>query len=331
MLLSVVLPIYNEQAVLPKLLDKLRSVLGQIKCDYELVFVDDGSSDASLQILQSQADRDRRVKVLRFTRNFGHQAAITAGMDFAVGDAVAVMDADLQDPPELLVKMMSLLEAGYDVVSAQRVARTNDTFFKRTTARMFYWLMRHAVDQRLPPQVADFRLFSRNAIRAMCGFREQHRFMRGLVAWLGLKEATVPFERPPRAGGEAKYSTWKMIRFAWTAITSFSGAPLRFGMATGALLVVAGIFYFIYAAYEALILRNTVPGWASLLFFQVLFSGMMLLAIGMIGDYIARIYEELKGRPLYVVGDRINMPEFSSEVPRALVLTSRKPADVVRQ
>ena len=172
MTLSVVLPIYNEEAVLPLVLRSLRAALAEAMCDYEIVFVNDGSADGSLKLLQDEASVDRRITVLSFTRNFGHQAAITAGMDFATGDAVVVMDADLQDPPELLVKMIALFQQGYDVVSAQRVARAHDTFFKRATAGMFYWLMRQAVDERLQPQVADCRLFSRTAIRAMRGLRE---------------------------------------------------------------------------------------------------------------------------------------------------------------
>ena len=205
-------------------------------CDYEIVCVNDGSRDASRRLLTEAAVADQRIKVLGFSRNFGHQAAITAGLDFAAGDAVVVMDADLQDPPQLLPEMVKLYEQGFDVVSAQRTDRQEEGLFKSATAAMFYSLMRRAIDARLQPQVGDFRLFSREAVVALRGFREQHRFLRGLVAWLGLREAIIPFSRPPRVAGTTKYPTRKMIRFAWTAISSFSALPLRLSLIAGLLL-----------------------------------------------------------------------------------------------
>jgi dolichol-phosphate mannosyltransferase len=320
MLLSLVIPVYNEEEVLPALLDTLRAVVAKIDCDHEIIFVNDGSKDATRQILSRACAEDRRVKLLDFCRNFGHQMAITAGMDFASGDAVVVMDADLQDPPEILVDMVALYRQGYDVVSAQRTTRKKDTWFKRNTAAFFYWLMRTMVDQRLVSQVGDFRLFSRAAITAIRGFREQHRFMRGLVAWLGLKEAIVPFERQARVAGSTKYGTLKMIRFAWTAISSFSGMPLRLAVSLGMTLTTCGLFYMAYVIYASLILHETARGWASLVAIQITFSGAILLALGVVGDYIARIYEEIKGRPLYVLNDTLNIDVGHQQVPRAIVL-----------
>ena len=217
MLLSIVIPIYNEEEAFPFLLPALKKVLSEMACTHEIIFVNDGSRDRSSELLQKAA-QDPTVKVLSFSRNFGHQAAITAGLDFASGDAIAVMDADLQDPPGILKEMVARYEEGYDVVSAQRVNRQSDTFFKRFTAAGFYWVMRTMVDERLVPEVGDFRLFSRPALMAIRAFREQHRFMRGLVAWLGLKEAIVPFVRDSRVAGETKYPFTKMLKFSWTAI-----------------------------------------------------------------------------------------------------------------
>jgi dolichol-phosphate mannosyltransferase len=326
MLLSVVIPVYNEEAVLPALLVVLRQALDKTDCRYEIVFVNDGSKDATQSILAGFCAEDRRVKALNFCRNFGHQMAITAGMDFAGGDAVVVMDADLQDPPGILVDMVRLYRQGYDVVSAQRVAREKDTWFKRSTAAFFYWMMRTMVDERLVPQVGDFRLFSRAAITAIRGFREQHRFMRGLVAWLGLKEAIVPFERQARAAGSTKYSTLKMIRFAWMAISSFSGLPLRLALSLGAVLTALGVLYIGYAIHEAFV-HHVVPGWTSLVALQITFSGATLLAIGIVGDYIARIYEEIKGRPLYVLSNALNIDLRANTVERAVVLDQQGTRD----
>src|ERR1039457_3465935 len=323
MLLSVVIPVYNEAEALPFLFRSLLQVLRNMDCDYEVILVNDGSRDDTSQLLVSASETDRRIKVLGFSRNFGHQAAITAGLDFATGDAVVVMDADLQDPPELLPEMVELFRRGYDVVSAQRVQRDGETIFKRATASFFYWIMRRMVDERMLSEVGDFRLFSRAAIVAIRSFREQHRFMRGLVAWLGLKEVIVPFHRQERSGGDTKYSLPKMLRFAWTAISSFSALPLRFSLAIGLFVAFGGFAYLIYTVYAALVLKITVPGWTSLVALQVIFSGATLTAIGLLGDYVARIYEEAKGRPLYVLSDTVNLRQPEQEIPRAVVLPAR--------
>jgi dolichol-phosphate mannosyltransferase len=306
MLLSIVVPVFNEQETLPKLLSTVRRVMAATSHDYELVIVDDGSVDGTAKALERAAEEDRRIKVLFFSRNFGHQAAITAGLDCASGDAIAVLDADLQDPPELLPEMIALLEKGYDVVSAQRVTRDGDGMFKRVTAAMFYWVIRKMVDERIRPEVGDFRLFSRRAVLAIRQIREQHRFMRGIVAWLGLKEVMLPYHRPARVAGNTKYSTFKMLRFAWTAISSFSALPLRLSILLGLLCTATGVAYAMYSVYAAVVLKATVPGWTSLVCLNIVFSGATLICIGLVGDYVARIYEEAKGRPLYVVANTVN-------------------------
>ncbi|MES2222302.1 MAG: glycosyltransferase family 2 protein, partial [Acidobacteriota bacterium] len=203
MLLSIVVPVLNESKVVSLMLDRLRHTLRDVT--WEVIFVDDGSTDATPSILAREAIQDNRIKLLRFSRNFGHQAAVTAGLDFANGDAVVVMDADLQDPPELLLRMLALFQQGYDIVSPQRNAREGETLFKRCTAKIFYQVISRMADQPLTPDVGDFRLFSRRAVLAIRSLREQHRYMRGMVAWLGLKEIMVPFDRKPRAAGETKY------------------------------------------------------------------------------------------------------------------------------
>jgi dolichol-phosphate mannosyltransferase len=274
--------------------------------DYEIVFVDDGSMDGTPEFLQDAAAADPRIKVLFFSRNFGHQVAITAALDHTSGDVVAVMDADLQDPPELLGKMLEMVQSGFDVVSAQRTTRSGDGLFKRLTASAFYWLMRRGMNQRLLSEVGDFRMFSRRAVLALRQLHERHRFMRGMVAWLGLKEAVIPYDRPPRVAGRTKYSTLRMVKFAWTAISSFSAAPLRLSMYFGLLIAAGGVAYAMYGIYAAYVLKATVPGWTSLIVLNVVFSGAILTAIGLVGDYLARIYEEAKARPLYIVANSMN-------------------------
>jgi len=318
MLLSVVIPVLNEVETVPLMLQRLRSSLRGVT--WEVIFVDDGSTDATSSVLAREALRDRRVRVIRFSRNFGHQAAVTAGLDFADGDAVVVMDADLQDPPELLLSMLDLFERGYDIVSPQRNSRAGETIFKRWSAKMFYRVLSRLADQPITPDVGDFRLYSRRAVLAIRSLREQHRYMRGLVAWLGLKEAMLPFDRNARAAGQTNYPLLKMLRFAWTGVTSFSAFPLRISLAAGCILSAAGFLYLLRVMYLALWTTSLVPGWASVIALQCVFSGMILLALGTIGDYVARNYEEAKERPLYVVTEARNVSLTEKSLPRAIIL-----------
>ena len=323
MLLSVVVPVLNEAETIPLLLSHLRESLNGLT--WECIFVDDGSTDMTPRILELAALEDSRIRLLRFSRNFGHQVAVTAGLDFANGDAVVVMDADLQDPPELLPRMLDLFSQGYDIVSPQRISRESETLFKRWTSKLFYRALSHMADQQLTPDVGDFRLFSRRAVLAIRSLREQHRYMRGMATWLGLKEAVVPFERAPRAAGETKYPLLKMLRFAWTGISSFSAFPLRISIAAGCLLSCAGFLYLLRVVYMALWTTSLVPGWASVVALQCAFSGMILLALGAVGDYVARTYEETKGRPLYVVTETCNVALTRPAISRALILAEPSP------
>lgn len=331
MLLSIVIPVLNEAETLPQLLASLRESLQNI--DWEVIFVDDGSTDATASILGMAALEDPRICMLRFSRNFGHQAAVTAGLDFANGDAVVVMDADLQDPPELLPRLFELFQQGYDVVSPQRISREAETVFKRWTAKLFYRIVSRLTSQQLTPDVGDFRLFSRRAVLAIRSLREQHRYMRGLAAWLGLKEAVIPFERKARAGGHTKYSLAKMLKFAWTAVTSFSTLPLRISISAGCLLSLVGFGYLLRVLYLALWTNTLVPGWASVVALQCIFSGMILLALGAIGDYVARIFEESKNRPLYVVTDIRNVRSSSTQeqLPARAVILAQDTAGTLTQ
>jgi polyisoprenyl-phosphate glycosyltransferase len=323
MFLSIVVPVYNELDALPALLLSFKTVLSGADYSYEVILVDDGSTDGTPDVLRQAAAANSNVKVLFFSRNFGQQAAITAGLDFASGDAVVVIDADLQDPPELLPEMITLLEQGYDVVSAQRISRSGDGPFKRATAKVFYWLIQKMVDQRIQSEVGDFRMFSRRAIAAIRQLREQHRFMRGMVAWLGLREVILPYHRAARVAGKTKYPAWKMLRLAWTAISSFTALPLRLSVFFGFFVAACGAGYAIYSVFAAYVLKITVPGWTSLVCLNIIFSGATLVAIGLVGEYVARIYEEAKGRPLYVIADSANLKNSEPQIAKAVILPAR--------
>lgn len=307
MLVSVVIPVFNEQEVLPHLFVALPPVLDKIADDYEIILVNDGSRDLSAAWIREKAARDPRVKLINLSRNFGQQAAMTAGLDCASGDVVAVMDSDLQDPPELLEAMLEKYYEGYDVISCQRISRAGETFFKKATATAFYEVMRRAIDKRIPAEVGDFRMYSRNAVEAIRAFREQHRFMRGLVAWLGLKEALIPFHRPPRVAGETKYPFSKLCRLAWTAISSSSAVPLKLCSYAGWCMLAAGVLMSLLSVGATLGWWHVGSGSASWAGFQMLLSGVQLVAIGLLGDYVGRIYEESKDRPLYIVNETCNI------------------------
>jgi glycosyltransferase involved in cell wall biosynthesis len=249
-------------------------------------------------------------------RNFGHQVAATAGLDAARGDAIVLMDADLQDPPELVLDMLVQYEKGYDVVYAQRVQRTGETVFKRASAWLFYRMMRTLVYKDLPVDTGDYRLVSRRFLNALRHMRETHRFLRGMVAWVGFPQIAVPFVRAPRAAGETKYPLSKMLRFAWTAAVSFSPAPLRASFLAGFLLIAIGLCYGVYAIVRVVLGLYIVRGWASLILLNCLTAGALMISIGVLGEYVARIFEEIKGRPLYVISDRYNI-DLSEDHSRA--------------
>lgn len=308
--LSLVIPILNEAATIPELDRRLRAFLGdlsEVGDSWEVVFIDDGSGDESYALLDRLAVVEPRYKVISFARNFGHQAAITAGLDRAEGEAVVVIDADLQDPPEVVREMLARAGEGFDVVYAVRRRRRGETIFKRATAALFYRFMRAMTGVDIPVDAGDFRLIKRNVVLTMRALREQHRFVRGMVAWVGFRQASVSYDRDARFAGETKYPFRKMVRFALDAMTSFSTVPLRLaiwlGLAAGGIGVVTGLWAFT-VKFLAL---GTVPGWTTIMIVVAFGSSAQLLMTGILGEYIGRIYEELKRRPLYVIKSEKNL------------------------
>jgi polyisoprenyl-phosphate glycosyltransferase len=305
--LTLVLPIYNEEEVIPILHGRLQSFLSTLGVDAEVLFVNDGSKDQSLPLLRELAAKDARYQVLSFSRNFGHQSAISAGVDYARGQAVVVMDADLQDPPEVVVEMLARWREGFDVVYGQRRSREGETWFKLVTAKMFYRVFRAMIPIEVPLDAGDFRLMSRQVVLTLRSLREAHRFVRGMVAWVGFRQIAVLYDRPGRAAGETKYPLRKMIRFAVDGITSFSVLPLRFATYLGMIISVASVAYAAWALFVKIVLHATVQGWTTTVVLVALLSSVQLLMIGILGEYVGRIYEQVKLRPLYIVGERINV------------------------
>jgi dolichol-phosphate mannosyltransferase len=302
---SIVIPVFNEEAVLPVLLRRLELLLDRLDGPAEAIFVDDGSSDCGPIVLKALAKRDRRYRYVGLSRNFGHQVAITAGMDAARGDAVIVMDADLQDPPEVVEQMIAKWKEGYDVVYARRLSRAGESKFKLATAHLFYRLLGSMSSVLIPADVGDFRLIDRKVLEALRQMPEQDRFVRGMIAWLGFKQAEVTFHRLERAAGETKYPLWKMMRLAANAALGFSDAPLRLAIWCG--LAVSGLAL-LYGGYVVLLWlmhdSSLVAGWSSTIIVISLLCGINMLVTGIVGLYVGRIHAEVKRRPLYVVSTR---------------------------
>ena len=305
--LSLIIPVYNEEETIAELDRRLKGLLHQMDETWEVVFIDDGSHDRTPALLKELAAAEPRYKVISFSRNFGHQAAITAGMDRAEGDAVVIMDADLQDPPEVITAMIQKWREGYDVVYGQRSIRRGESIFKRATAAAFYRLFRMMLPIEVPLDTGDFRLMSRSVVLSMRALREQHRFVRAMVSWVGFQQTAVQYERPERFAGETKYPLRKMIGFAIDGVTSFSIVPLRIATWLGLLSGLVAILTSGWALYQA-IAGHTVPGWATIMIAVALAASAQLIMTGILGEYIGRIYEEVKRRPLYVVADTLNLP-----------------------
>jgi len=319
-LLSLVVPAYNEEAVVPDLRRQMTAFIDSLPVEAEVILVDDGSSDRTLELLVDWSHADERIKVLGLARNFGHQAAVTAGLDAAAGDAAVILDADLQDPLTAINDMLAEYRRGYDVVYGQRISRDGETVFKRATAWLFYRFMRSFIHKDLPPDAGDFRLISRPCLDALKSMRETHRFLRGMTAWVGFPQTAVKYHRQARIAGQSKYPFWKMARFAWTAAISFSPAPLRLSLAGGMVVAVASLGYLLYAVARALFWHDTAKGWPSLVAVVCLIGGAILVSIGILGEYVGRIFEESKGRPLYIISStanyrsKKNVDESSSEI-----------------
>jgi polyisoprenyl-phosphate glycosyltransferase len=300
---SIVVPVYNEEESFPDLVKRLSEVMDLLDGPAEVVLVDDGSRDSSYQLMLEANRQDPRFKVLQLSRNFGHQVAITAGMDVASGQAVIIMDADLQDPPQVILEMAAKWQEGYEVVYAVREQREGETMFKKTTATLFYSLLRRMADIEQPVDVGDFRLVDRKALDAFLQMRERNRYVRGMFSWIGFRQAAVPYTRASRHAGRSKYPLRKMLRLASDGLVGFSTAPLRFALMAGVLLAIGAIGYGVVAIALKLAGLPYVPGYASLLVTITFLSGVQLIVIGMVGQYVARTYDEARGRPLYLVRD----------------------------
>ena len=301
---SIVVPVYNEEAVLPLLLKRLDALMDRLDGPAEAVLVDDGSTDSGSIFLRARAKDDPRYRYIGLSRNFGHQIAITAGMDAASGDAVIVMDADLQDPPEVVEEMIARWREGYEVVYARRNTRAGEGAFKRCTAAIFYKLLKRLSSVDIPQDVGDFRLVDRRVLEVFRQMPEQDRFVRGMFAWLGFRQTAVDFDRPARAAGETKYPFWKMLRLAVNAVIGFSDAPLKAAIWGGLAVSALALCYGLYAVARYLG-NEVVTGWTSTVVIVSFLSGINLLVSGIIGLYIGRIHAEVKRRPLYVVDRRV--------------------------
>lgn len=305
-LISIVVPFFNEGEVVATFYERITGVANSI-CDleFEFVCVNDGSRDDTLDKLVQLAADDARVRVIDLSRNFGKEAALTAGLDEARGDAVIPMDADLQDPPELISTLISHWRQGYEVVLAKRSDRGSDSFLKRKSAELFYRMHNHISDTSIPENVGDFRLIDRAVVTALHILPERRRFMKGLFAWVGFKTTTVDYVRAPRVGGKTKFSGWKLWNFALEGITSFSTAPLRVWTYLGTSFATIGFLYALYIILRTLVFGVDVPGYASLLTAILFLGGIQLIGIGVIGEYVGRIYIESKQRPIYIVRNRL--------------------------
>lgn len=299
--LSVVIPVYNEQDVLPETHKRLSHVLQATQLNYEIIFVNDGSSDATIDVLQLLKAEDEHVGVVDLSRNFGKEIALTAGLDFAEGDAVIVIDADLQDPPELIPELIAGWREGYDVVYATRTAREGETFFKKATAHLFYRVIRAICRFDVPQDTGDFRLLSRRAVAALRQLREQHRFMKGLFAWIGYKQKAIPYRRAPRFAGHTKWNYWRLWNFALEGLTSFTIVPLQIATYFGLAVAACSFIYGTEIIINTVLHGNPVPGYPSLMVVILFLGGVQLVAVGIIGEYLGRMFDETKGRPLYLV------------------------------
>jgi glycosyltransferase involved in cell wall biosynthesis len=301
---SFVIPVLDEEATLPELFSRLTAVMGQLDGDAEAILVDDGSTDRTYELLVEQNARDPRFKAIRFARNFGHQIAITAGLDFAAGEATVIMDADLQDPPEVVFDLIERWRDGYEVVYAIREDRAGDSLFKRVTAGAFYRALRRLTQVDIPANVGDFRLVDRRALDEFRALRESNRYVRGMFTWIGFRQTGVRFSRSERFAGKTKYPYRRSLKLGIDGLISFSDVPLRIALTFGFLVSAAALVFGIVAiALKIAGNSSLVPGWASVVVATAFLGGVQLIVIGMMGLYVGRIYEEVRGRPLYIVRD----------------------------
>ena len=322
-MLSIVVPVYNEEENIGEFLRRLKQAMATTDTSYETVFVNDGSGDRTVELISKEMENNDTIRLVQFSRNFGHQIAVTAGLDFAQGEAVVVIDADLQDPPELIPEMLEKWKDGFDVVYALRKRRDHESWLMTATRRIFYRLLKAIGEVDVPVDAGDFRLIDRRALDALSHLRENNRYVRGLCAWVGFHQTSVTYERPPRHAGESKYSVLKLMKLAFDGVAGFSNVPLRLVMWVG--LLVAGLSFFMAAfAFLARYFKpDVVEGWSSLVLFIGFIGGIQLLALGIISDYIGRIHNEVKNRPIYVVSHLSGFKEMPKISEKAVICEPR--------
>lgn len=304
---SVVIPVYNEEEVVNECYSRIKKVMDSTNEKYEIIFVNDGSKDNTRQMLKEICRVDGNVKLIDFSRNFGHQSAITAGMNYSIGQAVVVIDADLQDPPEVILRMLEKWREGYQVVYGKRLKREGESIFKKATAKVFYRILARLTEFDIPVDAGDFRLIDRKVCDALNKMDEKNRYVRGIISWLGFNTTYVEFVRERRYAGKTKYPLRKMLKFATDAVVSFSYKPLRITSYLGMALSGVSFIYLIIALFLKLFnVIDTVQGWMSIVAISLFFNGIVLLVLGIMGEYIGRIYDEVKARPLYVVNEFVN-------------------------
>ena len=312
--LSIVVAAYNEEDVLDIFFARLEETLASLGESYEIICVNDGSRDRTAEILAAHNARDPRIRVINLARNFGKELALTAGLDATRGRAVVPLDADLQDPPELIGEFLRLWREGFDVVYAIRNARDTDSWMKRTTAKVFYAMLRRVSNVDIPPNAGDFRLMDARVVEALRGLRERNRFMKGLFSWVGFRQTSIGYERPLRAAGKTKFNYWKLWNFALDGITGYSTVPLRLATYFGFVFAVLAMVYGVYLLVRTMIWGTDVPGYASTMVAVIFMGGMQLVVLGIIGEYLGRLYSEAKQRPLYIVDSRLGFEDNGDAV-----------------
>jgi dolichol-phosphate mannosyltransferase len=301
--ISIVVPLYNEEKNIRLMYDRLVSSILKITSNFEIIYVNDGSKDNSFLELVKLSKEDERVKYINFSRNFGHQIAVTAGLDYSKGAAVVIIDGDLQDPPEVIPEMYSLYKEGFEVVYGQRLIRKGESFLKKITAKYFYRILKKITNINIPVDTGDFRLIDRKIVNDLKNMPEQNKFLRGQIAWLGYRQTSIFFERDERKFGETGYPFSKMLKFALDGITGFSDVPLQFVTKTGIFISFISFLVILYAIFSHFILERTITGWTSLIISSMFIGGVQLISVGIIGEYISRINKNVQNRPLYIVSE----------------------------
>ncbi|HBS88214.1 MAG: glycosyltransferase [Bacteroidetes bacterium GWF2_38_335] len=312
--LSVIIPIYNEELNISLLHSRLKKVIDSLNVSWEFIFINDGSKDNSLILIKELAKNDQRIKYISFSRNFGHQVAVTAGLDACVGDSVVIIDADLQDPPELITDLYNKFREGYDVVYARRKARKGESIMKKITAKIFYRILKSITSVNIPVDTGDFRIISRKIVDILKQMPEKHKYLRGQISWAGYNQTFIEYNRDERNAGKTGYTYKKMMSFAMDGVTSFSNFPLKIVTYAGFLVSLVAFIMIVYALYSRFITKDYVQGWTSLMISVLFIGGIQLISIGIIGQYLSRINDNVRNRPLYIIGEtNINNEKKSGE------------------